>query len=181
MTTANKPPDELVLPCPTCEPQRQSILGLLSSLLAAAQEKVRHLDQLRQRNLNYSFLLFGGLFGVSVTLSESYMQSAVFASLVLLMVLLGLYDRKMHKVSHGWRRTQEWHAHIVNDVIQEPLRDANEAKLPEPTKVRTYYVEGEADAEWWSVIPILYYVLTTAAVILAVLATFGLLLARPHP
>ena len=67
---------------------------VLTLLFEKAESKVTHADTYRQRNMNYSLVIFAGLIALGVKLSEYTAQSIVSATLLILMVIFCLWDRR---------------------------------------------------------------------------------------
>ncbi len=112
--------------------------------------KVNHIDSLRQRNMSIALVIFAILFGFG--LKSPGMLPALFAALALsvLMLTFCLLDRRLHSMSHGWRST----GHGVLTVLGKATNSPNE-----PVEFSRYIGEAEKNAEWWSLQPVLYYML----------------------
>ena len=112
--------------------------------------KVNHIDSLRQRNMSIALAIFAVLFGFG--LRSFGMEPALFAALALVVLMLTfcLLDRRLHTMSHGWRDT----GHGVLTALAKASNSPSE-----PVEFSRYIDKAEEKAEWWSLQPILYYLL----------------------
>jgi hypothetical protein len=132
--------------------QRIDILKLLHR---KAEEKVNHLDMYRQRNMNYALVIFAGFSAVGIKLQSHLSQGIVSVTLLALMVIFCIWDRRWHGYRHGWDYSSRVFYERLCAITNEPNNDIS---------YKLYYAEGEVKAEWSSLQPIVFYFLITASV-----------------
>lgn len=112
--------------------------------------KVNHLDSLRQRNMSIALVIFAVLSGFG-TKSLGVLPSLFTAlGLTILMGTFCLLDRRLHRMSHGWRDTGHGVLTALGQATNRP------ADIVEFSR---YIGEAEDKAELWSLQPVLYYLL----------------------
>jgi len=127
----------------------------LLTLLNNAEKKINHLDDLRQKIINYALIVFAGLFGFGMTLSHEYNKSYISISLTVLMVIFCLLDQRFHKMSHGWQETKKILIHKISKTINEPTKNITFPR---------YSVKGERTVELFSLQSIIFYLLIAGGV-----------------
>lgn len=129
-------------------------IELLRMLYNIAIEKVNHSDMFRQRNMNYSLVIFGALMAVGIKLDGLLSRAIVSGTLFVLTVIFCLWDRRWHKTKHGWDHSGRIYYKKMEEMVNEPSKDIG---------YKQYYVEGEQSAEWFSFQPIVFYFLVVAS------------------
>jgi hypothetical protein len=135
----------------------------LSELLSQSEEKINHIDKSRQTNLNYALLIFAGLFGLGVGLNNIVYKLAISTVIALLMCIFCFWDRRLHKVSHGWQSTNKTYCEKSVDVINNPTKDITFPR---------YRTDSEKNAEWFSFQPIIFYALVLGGLLSFVIFIF---------
>ena len=95
-------------------------VSFLSGLADSYRTKVNHIDALRQRNMSIALAIVAVLFGFG--LRQSGHWPALFTSLALV-VLTGtfcLLDRRLHRMSHGWRDNEERILTAIKNALNNP-------------------------------------------------------------
>lgn len=138
-------------------------VDILSSLLTKAREKINHIDELRQRNLNYALIIFVGLFGIGMGVKNLEYKLFVSASIFLLMLIFASWDRRLHKINHGWRKTSSTLCQKICEIVNNPTQDIS---------FRLYYKNGEKIAEWFGFLPVIFYALVLGSLISYFIFTF---------
>jgi len=131
-------------------------LKILSALYSQAEEKINHIDESRQGNMNYALVIFAGLFGLSVGLNNRVYQLYISITIFIVMCIFCLWDRRLHKISHGWRSSSSTFCQTISEVINNPDQDIT---LPR------YRADGEKKAEWFSFQPMIFYALVLGGLI----------------
>ena len=131
-------------------------LQFLSTLLVQSEEKINHIDQSRQTNMNYALLIFAGLFGLGIGLENIIYKLSISTALFIIMLFFCFWDRRLHKVSHGWQYTSSFYCKIISDVINEPKKKIS---------FRRYLKDYEKKAEWFSFQPMIFYTLVIGGLI----------------
>lgn len=131
--------------------QRITFLATLSN---DAEKRVLHLGELRQKNLYYALIIFAGLFTVS--LSSPIKLYPLLASLTLFMIMLVFcfLDRRWHKIGHGWRKTRNITVSALTEVLNDPTKTVT---------VPRYAKDGERNAEKFSLLPMIFYLLVVGS------------------
>ena len=119
-----------------------------------AESKVNHIDGLRQRNMAISLAIFAALLGFISRPLDVVDRSAYAAFFGLLMLAFCLLDRDLHRFSHGWRTTGWAFRTRITRIIRRPSR---------PVSCRAYLYSAEGHAEFFSLIPVIYYLLIIGA------------------
>lgn len=151
---------KLSLPITADSDQFKARLEFISSLKLDAQTYHVHIDKIRQRNLNITLLVFAGLFGISVSISNIFAILLAYAVLVFTMFILRMYDIKNHKASHGWRCTWFHLCHRYNMALESPKNLID---------IELYRLKGEETAEKCAAIPIFYLILLIGSILLFIL------------
>ena len=131
-------------------------LEILSDLFKNAQEKVHHITDIRQRNMNYSLLIFAGLFSIGIKLNDITAQLILSITLTLIMLIFCLWDRQLHKYSHGWQKSSYTFYKKQIKIINNHENDV---------KFYRYDRKGEKTAQLKSFQPIVYYLLVVGALL----------------
>ena len=143
-------------------------IELLRMLYDKAVEKVNHSDMFRQRNMNYSLVIFGALMTVGIKLDDLLSRAIVSGTLLALTIIFCLWDRRWHKTKHGWDRSSRMYHTKLEELVNNPTND---------TVYRRYYEDGEKSAEWFSFQPIVFYFLIVASIVSFFL--FGMVKVKP--
>ncbi len=124
-------------------------VSLVSGLADSCRSKVNHIDGLRQRNMSIALAIFAVLFGFGLRAPG---DSAAFTALALVVLMLAfcLLDRRLHRMSHGWRSTAGRILAAAGDALNNP---------DQPVTFEVYRSAAEAKAEFDSLQPVLYYLL----------------------
>jgi hypothetical protein len=128
---------------------------VLTMMQKKTQERVLHADTFRQRNMNYALVIFAGLIAAELKLENQVPHLVLSSTLTILMMIFAIWDRRWHKISHGWNATGKAGFRKLADLVNNP--DLNITFL-------TYEAEGEGRAELFSWQPILLYFLVAASV-----------------
>ena len=131
-------------------------IELLSMLFSKAEEKVKHSDMFRQRNMNYSLVIFGALMALGIKLDPFLSRGIVSGTLFVLMVIFCLWDRRWHKTKHGWDYSSRIYYQKMQEMVNDPTQDIS---------FKLYYSEGERTAERFRFQPLVFYFLIVASVI----------------
>ncbi len=134
-----------------------------------AESKVNHIDSLRQRNMVVSLAVFGVLLGFILAPGANDNRPVYATFLGLLMAAFCLLDRSLHRFSHGWRATGWAFRDQVTRIIDDPTRSVS---------LRHYLSSAERRAEFFSLIPVIYYLLIIGAIAVALVLKGGWLRAR---
>jgi hypothetical protein len=130
-------------------------IQLLTILHERAEKEVFHADTFRQRNMNYAFVIFAGLIATELRLQDQMPRYILSTTLTILMVIFAIWDRRWHKISHGWRTTDEASCKNLAKLAENFDQNISYA---------TYIQKGEENAEWLSWQPILFYILIAASI-----------------
>jgi len=125
----------------------------LTTLINNAVGKENHIDSMRQRYVTFALIMFAGLFGLGLKASGAASALVISSALFALMIVFTVLDHRLHKISHGWRRTRVSLTHHLADVINHGEQDVS---------FLTYCREGQRNTEWWSLQPVIYYMLVVA-------------------
>jgi len=99
-------------------------MSLLSTLYDKAAAKSNLITEVRQRNLNYALVIFAGILGISAKVaSDGHSPIPLSVVLVMLLALFSLFDRRLHRFDHGWRRTKTMFMEKMNDLVNDPEAD----------------------------------------------------------
>lgn len=129
-------------------------IALLTSLMLQAEQKISHMSELRQRNMNYALVIFAGLFTLTMQFPSGLYS--VFVCLVLLGIV-GVFcklDRRLHKFIHGWGKTKTRFMECIHTIIEVPSEDVT---------FQRYYPKAEGKAELTSLQPMIFYFLLGGA------------------
>ena len=131
-------------------------IELLSMLFSKAEEKVRHSDTFRQRNMNYSLVTFGAFMALGIRFDPFISRGILSGTLFVLMVIFCSWDRRWHKTKHGWDYSSRVYFQKMQEMVNDPDQDIS---------FKLYYLEGEQSAEGSSFQPLVFYFLIVASVI----------------
>lgn len=131
-----------------------SRIQLLRDLHDSTAEKVNRTDSIRQNNLVLATAVFAGLMSFALTLHNWSSQCVVSAALFVLMTILCLWDRRWHKTKHGWDETRKTAYAMMAQLINSPTDDVTFPR---------YDSDGENDAQWGSLLPMIYYLMILGA------------------
>jgi hypothetical protein len=136
---------------PTPEPERNAQrISVLTLALNLAEAKVNHFDSLRQNQMTIAILIFAGLFGFGLKATDRMSSMATSIALVVLMAIICALDRRLHKLGHGWRSTGKHLLIQIGQAVNNPNSQIT---------FERYRASSEAQAEWFSLQPVLYYLL----------------------
>ena len=85
-----------------------------------AETKINHIDNLRQSLMTIALLLFAGLFGFGLKTSDTLAAILISTTIALFMVVLCALDRRLHRVSHGWRGTSTDLVSLIGHALNHP-------------------------------------------------------------
>jgi hypothetical protein len=125
-------------------------LRFLSALLSQSEEKINHIDQSRQTNMNYALIIFAGLFGLGIGLEDIFYKLSISTAIFVLMGVFCFWDRRLHKISHGWQCSSTTFCEITSNVINNPKKNFSFPR---------YREDCEKKAEWFSFQPVIFYAL----------------------
>ena len=123
---------------------------LLAGYLRNVEEKVNHIDRLRDRNMSISVVIFAALFGFGARFATGSAALLLSSALGALMVVGCARDRRLHRISHGWRGTKRALHNVIAKSLSQP-----DAEISYPM----YVPSAEAEAEWAGRQPVLCYLL----------------------
>ncbi len=129
-------------------------IDFLMALFNQADEKIKHIDDRRQRNLNYAMIIFAGLSGFAVGLDNLAYRLYITIALSLTMLVFCLWDRRLHEASHGLQASLVTFREKIQQIINNPGKN---------TEFSAYRSDCEKDAEWLSFLPMIYYLLIISA------------------
>jgi hypothetical protein len=130
-------------------------IEILTLLFEKAESKVTHADMYRQRNMNYSLVIFAGLVALGIKLPQQYLaQCFVSATLLILMLIFCIWDRRWHRIKHGWQGTAKEAYCNICELSNNPEQ---EIVIP------LYKADSERKAEYFSWQPIVFYFLVVGS------------------
>lgn len=132
-------------------------INYLSLLQSNAIDNNNHIDKLRQNYLNFALLIFAGLTGFGISLSNRIERLFIYIPIPLIMLIFCLLDRKLHKLGHGWSHLRKIFTKKISEVINNPKDD---------TFFYRWYLESEKQAKLFRLQPIIYYSLISCGIIL---------------
>jgi len=135
-------------------------IEVLTLLFQKAETKVNHADMYRQRNMNYSLVIFAGLIGLGVNLPQYPAKAMISSTLLILMLIFCVWDRRWHRIKHGWQGTARDTYIKICEMTNNPEKDMT---------VILYKSKSEEKAEFFSWQPIVFYFLVIGAAL-----SFGL-------
>jgi len=112
-------------------------IDILKELIDQANNKINHIDNLRQANFSLALLIFAGLISFGLSQSEIFIQCCIAIVLPVFMIILSNYDHDLHRYLHGWGRTKVNLIINLSSLINCPDTNLN---------LKTYYKEGELRA-----------------------------------
>ena len=131
-------------------------IEFLTNLYNKAGEIMLHLDKLRQRNMNYALLIFGGLFGLGIKIDGLTSKVTLSSLITIIMIIFTLWDRQIHRYRHGWESTRSTFYRKIGEIINDHAIDL---------EIEQYRVSGEKKAEWISIQPIIFYFLILGGIL----------------
>ena len=134
----------------------QTKIEFLQNLYKNAESRILHSDMFRQRNLNFSLVVFAGLIALGLKTNGILTHIIITVILTLLMITFTIWDRKWHKTKHGWQKSRDIFQIKLVDLINKPQDDII---------LESYYKEGEKNAETGSWQCILFYNLTISSLL----------------
>jgi len=130
-------------------------IQVLTMLHEKAERNVFHADTFRQRNMNYALVIFAGIIAAEVRLKNQVPHYVLSATLTILMIIFAIWDRRWHKISHGWRATGKACFRNLAELVNNPANNLT---------FLAYVPGGKGKAEWCSWQPIVFYFLVVASV-----------------
>jgi len=133
-------------------------IDTIKILLNKAEMKVTHADTFRQRNMNYALVIFAGLIAMRVKLTDPNDQTlkiAISITLLILSLIFCVWDRRWHKIKHGWDNTAKICYRRIVDLTNNPDQDITFSR---------YNVKIAKSAEWDSLQPIVFYTLVIGSI-----------------
>jgi len=143
--------NEIILPT-SLEPEDK--LRIISDVYRQIEEMIRHLDSLRQRNLNFALIVFAGLFGLGVKVANTINLLFISIPLTILMLIFLLIDRKFHVYNHGFQGSSYKLIHKMSEIRKEG-----------DLVFEKYDYEFAKKAEWKSLQCIIYFSLIAGGII----------------
>lgn len=129
----------------------QNRIDFLRNALNNAETKINHIDGMRQKNLNFALILFAGLYGLGLKFSDKISSPFILSTIVvLLMLIFCLIDRRLHRLSHGWRSTGKLRVKSISQTTNKPDTNLN---------YPSYDRNGMKKAELFSLQPVVFYIL----------------------
>jgi hypothetical protein len=137
----------------SADPQRR--IDAIQLLVRKAEDKVIHADTFRQRNMNYALVVFAGLIGLRSNVHDATNQVVISTTLLVLSIVFCVWDRRWHRVKHGWDSTGKACYNCIVQLTNDPNQDVS---FP------AYDSKAEQGAEWRSWQPVVFYLLVAASV-----------------
>jgi len=132
-------------------------IDFLTNLFNTAHNKGDYIGELRQKNLNYSLIIFAALvtFGQQYSVEKYSLISSI--ALVCTTLIFCLLDYRYHLFIHGWRKTRKEMFNALCGIINKPTMDVN---------IKRYYAEGEMEVkkEIFHLQPLINYLLVLGAI-----------------
>jgi len=138
-------------------------IAFLVTLLNIAERKGLSISEIRHKYLNYALITFAGLFTIGLSLPTKSFSSFVFAVLLILMSVFCLLDRRFHTFFHGWKKSEKILMQGISEVINNPINEI---------KIMRYAIDGEKEAEMFSLQPWIFYFLVVMSILLLVLNSY---------
>ena len=120
------------------------------------EAKVTHADTFRQRNMNYALAIFAGLTALRVNLDTPASEYVVSVMLLAFSIIFCVWDRRWHRMKHGWDSTNKICYDRLVDLTNDPNQDLTFPR---------YNSLAEKDAEWTSWQPVVFYLLVAGSVL----------------
>ena len=130
-------------------------------LYQKAEGKITHADMFRQRNMNYAMVIFAGMIALGVRLPNFTAQAIVSSTLLVFMVIFCLWDRRWHRIKHGWQHTATRAFSVMARLVNTP--EGEESQAASGTQLILYDASGEEKAELLSPQPVVFYLLIIGA------------------
>ncbi len=130
------------------------------ALYNQANTVIKNIDDRRQTSLNYAMAIFAGLLGLAIGLNNLAYRLYLTIALSLIMLMFCMWDRRLHKASHGVQASLMTFRENIQELINGPSKNL---EFP------TYRSDREKDAEWFSFLPIIYYVLIISALLASIM------------
>jgi hypothetical protein len=130
-------------------------VNILTTLYNNARAKEGQLESMRQRNTAFALGVFAFLFGFGSRMAEDSNALTVSVALVGTMMLFAALDRRLHMFAHGWRRTAWRLTRRLTDAGNHPHGAVS---------FKRYYGEAERNAEWFSLQPLIHYILILGSI-----------------
>lgn len=146
--------DTVILDGSTDPARNGQRISVLTAALNMSEAKVNHFDSLRQNQMAIALVIFAGLFGFGVKGSNPRNEMrglATSLALVVLMAVVCALDRRFHRLGHGWRGTKKYVLLALAQATNEP-----ESRI----SFQLYRASSQRHAKWFSLQPLLYYLLT---------------------
>ena len=142
------------------KPNREAIkderIKFQSLLFSKYIEKINHVDELRQRNMNYALIIFSGLFAIGLKLNKIDPEIILSSILTLVMIIFCLLDRRLHKISHQYQSLCDMHYANVCSL----LNNSNK-KL----KYKKWDKSWRKPAQWFALQPLIFYSLIIGGIL----------------
>lgn len=98
-------------------------IAFLIKLYEKAGERGAQLNAMRQRNLNLAIVIFAAMFTFTIKFSGGLYSIFVSLALLCIMIVFCLFDRRIHKFIHGWRKTRIMFIEKITDAINNSKQD----------------------------------------------------------
>ena len=102
--------------------KRTESISFINDLLSNAVKKEVFITDIRQKNLNYALIAFGGLFSFGIV-QKGPVSVSIAISLLLIIIAFFWSDNNYHRYIHGWRKTQKYIEKILSEIINESTND----------------------------------------------------------
>lgn len=160
-----------------CDPANISVrIDFITKLFEKAEERILHCDSFRQSNINYALISFAALFALGTQNNDNSIRIVISLSLIILMWFFAIWDRRWHVTKHGWDYSKQIFFKKLMDIINNPNENIKlksyysghekdeEEKKNKKVKRNKDMKKGEDSAQYFSKLPILYYILILAAI-----------------
>jgi len=131
-------------------------LEILSGLAKRAEDRVLHSDTFRQRNINFALVIFAGFIALGSRVHGQAAHLLTSGTLLALMTIFALWDRRWHKTKHGWQQTRNVLTSKVVKLANHPKKDV---------QFQLYCPDAEKTAEPFSFQPMIFYFLVLASLV----------------
>ena len=133
-------------------------VAFIQKLYDKTDDKINHLDRLRQQLLNFAILIFSGLL-VFVTRSQNALaQTIACLGVAGLMTVFRHLDQRYHKFTHGYRGSMFVFSQAIAYLLDDPDQEL---------ELYQYCTEAEKNVEWWALQTKVYLALAGVTVLLA--------------
>jgi hypothetical protein len=114
-------------------------LEFATTLLNNSYAKIHHLDDLRQRNLVLTVLIFAGLFSYTLQLDRVLLAAVGGTILSGIMLILLMIERNLSKYNEGWQATHIAFIRLTENIINDPTIDREVCRYDEQTQANSKF------------------------------------------